>query len=1083
MKIEIPSVVSEVVFKSNKIIKLLTKPETIDAEVSLIRSSTNNAKTFRFKGHDVLVLTIRNPSLSKKYEYVLLRDSDSELTNGEDYFSTHIWIKHPLLKESYLKKHNPDYVRGSWEDVFRYKKDRVDDPGLRSPQIGALHALEAHWCVSEKEAVVVLPTGTGKTETMLSAMITNKVDKLLVVVPGDALREQISKKFSTLGILPKFGIVSEECESPIVGVMKHGFTTAIDIDEYFDSVNVVIATMQVLVACKSEFRYHIGQKVSHLFIDEAHHTPAETWKKFKTQLSHCRIVMFTATPFRNDGKKLDGRIIFNFPLRLAQEQGYFKPIRFLPISEYDRTLADEKIAELAVTTLLKDLNEGFDHILMVRVNSIDRAENIINYYQKHSELNAVIVHSQIKPESKLKELVRAVVAKKHRIVICVDMLGEGFDLPELKIAAFHDTKKSLAITLQLAGRFTRVRSDLGDAKFIANVAEPEVTEDLENLYFRDSDWNKLLPDLAFNMNLEQEDFRSFLEGFRGFPDNFPIQSIKHPLSTIIYKTKEKSWKPALYKHGLNKEESFEYLYSDYNQPEEVLVIIVGLKSYVKWARVEDFTSVNFDVIICHFDRDSQLLFIHASNTNSYYEKLAHAILPESVLLKGEEMFRVFSGVNRLRLHNLGLREPMGRARNFIMRVGSDIGTTLRQIDIKKATKSNIFGAGFVNGQRYNIGCSANGRIWSMRSNHIPIWIKWCKKVAAKVIDQAIDPSEVLRGTLIPTERLTFPDSVLFSIEWPDFIYRELIASADIAFPNKEVYPLWDCDLVPVSQSKQEVHFNLETPGGNYLIKLILFANGDDLSYRFETSKSISIDGADVSNFAEFLYKHPPMMYFTDGSFMEGNLYTEITQLNPRFSVENIISLDWSKTNIRRESQTYLKDRESIQYAVIQMLRGDQTYDIIIDDDDKGEVADIVGFRVDKPNKTLNVDLFHCKFSIDGTVGSRIDNFYAVCSQAQKSIKWMENTDLMFRQLLRRSDKRLKIKNVDRFEVGDLDSLDILRRRSKKELKMKMNIFIVQPGFSVRKYDEKGDISSLLAALESYLKETWDAPLKVYGNIQ
>jgi hypothetical protein len=39
------------------------------------------------------------------------------------------------------------------------------------------------------------------------------------------------------------------------------------------------------------------------------------------------------------------------------------------------------------------------------------------------------------------------------LVICVDMLDEGFDLPELKIAAFHDIRKSLAVTLQLAGRF------------------------------------------------------------------------------------------------------------------------------------------------------------------------------------------------------------------------------------------------------------------------------------------------------------------------------------------------------------------------------------------------------------------------------------------------------------------------------------------------------------------------------------------------------------------------------------------------------------------------------------------------------
>ena len=425
---------------------------------------------------------------------------------------------------------------------------------------------------------------------------------------------------------------------------------------------------------------------------------------------------------------------------------------------------------------------------------------------------------------------------------------------------------------------------------------------------------------------------------------------------------------------------------------------------------------------------------------------------------------------------------MGRARNYIMRVGSDIGTTLKQADIKKATKSNIFGAGFVNGQRYNIGCSANGRIWSMRSNHIPTWVRWCKKVAAKVIDENIDPSEVLRGTLIPTERLTFPETVVFSIEWPDFIYREMIGTIELQFANNEVYQLWDCDLTMVSLSKQELKFNLETPGGNHLIKLILYSDDDVLKYKFECSTNIKMDGADVSSFSEFLFKHPPLIYFTDGSFMEGNLFTEIIQVNPIFSKDNIIACDWSNTDIKKESQTHLKDNASVQYSMIAMLKNQNRYEVIMDDDDKSEVADIVAFSVDKVNKTLNVDLFHCKFSIDGKAGSRIDNFYAVCSQAQKSIKWMENSDLMFRQLLRRSDRRLKLKKVDRFELGDVDSLDILRRRAKKELKIKMNIFIVQPGFSVRKYDDKGDISSLLAALESYLKETWDAPLKVYGNV-
>lgn len=80
------------------------------------------------------------------------------------------------------------------------------------------------------------------------------------------------------------------------------------------------------------------------------------------------------------------------------------------------------------------------------------------------------------------------------------MLGEGFDLPELKIAAFHDIRKSLAVTLQLAGRFTREKPHLGDATFVANIADVEVRDELRRLYRHDSDWNALLPLLGDDSN-------------------------------------------------------------------------------------------------------------------------------------------------------------------------------------------------------------------------------------------------------------------------------------------------------------------------------------------------------------------------------------------------------------------------------------------------------------------------------------------------------------------------------------------------------------------------------------------------------
>jgi superfamily II DNA or RNA helicase len=45
----------------------------------------------------------------------------------------------------------------------------------------------------------VLATGTGKTETMLATQVYRRLDRSLVLVPSDALRRQIAKKFISLG--------------------------------------------------------------------------------------------------------------------------------------------------------------------------------------------------------------------------------------------------------------------------------------------------------------------------------------------------------------------------------------------------------------------------------------------------------------------------------------------------------------------------------------------------------------------------------------------------------------------------------------------------------------------------------------------------------------------------------------------------------------------------------------------------------------------------------------------------------------------------------------------------------------------
>jgi hypothetical protein len=98
-------------------------------------------------------------------------------------------------------------VTASWQDAFHLRESQPAEngwpavPGLRRPQIGALHAALAHATRSTQPATIVMPTGTGKTETMLALNAHQRYERLLVVVPTDALHEQIAGKFETFGVL------------------------------------------------------------------------------------------------------------------------------------------------------------------------------------------------------------------------------------------------------------------------------------------------------------------------------------------------------------------------------------------------------------------------------------------------------------------------------------------------------------------------------------------------------------------------------------------------------------------------------------------------------------------------------------------------------------------------------------------------------------------------------------------------------------------------------------------------------------------------------------------------------------------
>ena len=91
------------------------------------------------------------------------------------------------------------------------------------------------------------------------------------------------------------------------------------------------------------------------------------------------------------------------------------------IKEYDSDKADEIIAEIAVQRLREDLVK-YNHILMARCATKERAEKIFKIYKTHTDLNPVIIYSNCHD---YRNVYQKILRKEAKIIVCVDMLGEG----------------------------------------------------------------------------------------------------------------------------------------------------------------------------------------------------------------------------------------------------------------------------------------------------------------------------------------------------------------------------------------------------------------------------------------------------------------------------------------------------------------------------------------------------------------------------------------------------------------------------------------------------------------------------------
>lgn len=1086
LKLPAQYILNERIGHANQILQLRQKETELEASVIPFIKDRVRGLLVEKENRKIFVSDRESDLPTGANEHLILK-RHTVLANTLDFSATELTPKWnlpvllPISEKSLVEweKYCAE-ICNTWKGKVQLVEERrnQDNPvkGLRPPQIGALYSILSHWTVSSDAATVTLPTGTGKTDTMVTLLVSQQIERVLIVVPTDALREQTANKFITLSFLKEFGILAKEAQFPVVGILKNIPKNIEEVDEIFRRCNVIVTTMSVAGQCSDEVQQRMSTLCSHLFVDEAHHVPATKWNAFRGKFLGKKIVQFTATPFRTDGRVVEGKIVFNYPLGKAQQEGYFRPITFVPVIEYVPTMGDRAIAIAAIKQLDDDISKNLDHIVMARASGVARAEEVLTLYKElGGKYNPVLLHSSLRKEQK-SQAMNSIFSRQSRIIVCVDMLGEGFDLPELKIAALHDVHKSLAITLQFTGRFTRVKPELGDATVIANIADQKVEESLTQLYSEDPDWNVILKRLSEGATEKQIQKAEFLNSFTGEPNKLVLQNIFPKMSTVVYRTKCEEWKPSdlrieTYKVSIHTPPTI-------NQKDRLMLYTTREIDEIDWGQICELINIEWHLYIIHWDKDSNLLYIHSSNTKSDHRSIARSVAgADSMLISGEQIFRILHGINRFMLTNLGLSHLLSNSVRFSMHAGADVGTGLTESHGQNKIKSNLFGRGYSEGRKVSIGATRKGRIWSHQvAGDISEWVVWCKRMGSKLNDNTISTDVVLKSIILPVQITERPSLVPIAIEWPEYFYEFSEDAILFHFNDNTTRSLLEVELEVIDRSSTGPLRFLVSSEGFAIEYQMKFLNGE-VSY-ISTGRDIEVTiGRKKMKLSDVFEDASPIVRFENGSFQIDSDLFELPKINADafFAQDRMHAIDWTGINLKRESQTYLKHPDSIQRRMLNLIveQEDPRVQVILDDDGKGEAADIVTFGV--KNERVYISFYHCKYSGDERPGARIDDLYEVCGQTQKSIHWRSDPEGLILHLLKRNAKRVEKTNVSGFELGDEKSLNGFLR-CVRMMEITFQVYIVQPGLS--KSQASDAQREILAVTELYLKETYAIDLGV-----
>lgn len=316
----------------------------------------------------------------------------------------------------------------------------------------ALDALDFYRRTSEwRKAVIVMPTGTGKT--ILSALDARRSGGhvLFLVHRLDILAQSI-KAYRTVWPTMRHGLLTGEA--------RENELTA---DVLFASKDTLRQPGELMRFGRDAFDY--------IVIDEVHHGQSPTYRDIIDYFEPKFMLGMTATPDRLDRRDIfelfDYNKAYEIPVHEVIERGFLVPYTYFGLTDdidYSRIRYENnryRVEDLERLLIIPERNEAIlaEYLDKGRSDkaigfcvSINHAERMAEFFNANG-VTAAAIHSQAPNRDILVEDFRN---NKINVAFTVDLFNEGVDFPNVQVLLFLRPTESKTVFIQQLGRGLRL---------------------------------------------------------------------------------------------------------------------------------------------------------------------------------------------------------------------------------------------------------------------------------------------------------------------------------------------------------------------------------------------------------------------------------------------------------------------------------------------------------------------------------------------------------------------------------------------------------------------------------------------------